>query len=227
MGEKGQDALTEAGVRPARQRRSRETRDKILRALEKLLERKPFDEMTVAELAAEAGLSVGAVYRRFENKDALVPVIFEIYRARAAEFMKTARAKIDPESAGLRDLIHQIMRAAHGFLSEQAHIIRATHLYSRLRPDAVEPDRTGLLEEGIESYRALLARYGDEIRRTDLDRTSRYFFYFVNAILLEKCLYPAHPPGLVVAADGDAFADEMADFLFGYLTTPDHGRNSR
>ena len=57
---------------PPRQARSKRTEEALLRALDSLLAIKSFDEMSVAEIAREAGLTTGAVYRRFENKRAML-----------------------------------------------------------------------------------------------------------------------------------------------------------
>lgn len=56
----------------AKQARSKRTEEALLRALDTLLVKKSFDEMSVAEIAREAGLTTGAVYRRFENKRAML-----------------------------------------------------------------------------------------------------------------------------------------------------------
>ena len=54
------------------QKRSRATLDRIFQATEKLLEKKRFSEITIAEIAESARCGVGTVYGRFENKDALL-----------------------------------------------------------------------------------------------------------------------------------------------------------
>src|SRR4029453_3630618 len=56
-------------VPPAKQARSRATRDALVRAGRNLCEIKDFDELSVAEIAAEAGCSVGSFYSRFSDKD--------------------------------------------------------------------------------------------------------------------------------------------------------------
>ena len=65
--------------RPAIQARSRQTRARLMAALERLLRKKDFDAIGVAELAEEAGVAVGTVYRRFENKEALIPLLFGLW----------------------------------------------------------------------------------------------------------------------------------------------------
>ncbi len=55
---------------PAKQARSRATRDALIEAGLRLVEERDFDALSVAEIAAAAGCSVGAFYFRFADKDA-------------------------------------------------------------------------------------------------------------------------------------------------------------
>jgi AcrR family transcriptional regulator len=65
-----QGVQTEAtDVLPAKQARSRATRDALVHAGRNLCEIKDFDELSVAEIAAAAGCSVGSFYSRFSDKD--------------------------------------------------------------------------------------------------------------------------------------------------------------
>lgn len=67
-------------ARPApSQDRSRKTAERFLSAAFKLLESKTFDELSVADLAREAGRSVGAFYQRFGSKDDFLVVLLVTY----------------------------------------------------------------------------------------------------------------------------------------------------
>ena len=75
------------GVLPAKQQRSRATRDRLLAAGFELVETRDFDALSVAEIATAAGCSVGAFYVRFTDKDAF-------FRALVAERLARARAAL-------------------------------------------------------------------------------------------------------------------------------------
>jgi len=64
-------------VRPAKQARSRATRDRLLAAGRELLERGAFEETHVADIARNAGCSVGAFYQRFPDKEGFFTVLIE------------------------------------------------------------------------------------------------------------------------------------------------------
>ena len=64
-------------VTPPQQVRTHATLGKLLDAAESLLDEKSWSEISVAEIAAKADSSVGAFYRRFSDKDALLHSIHE------------------------------------------------------------------------------------------------------------------------------------------------------
>lgn len=57
-------------VLPAKQARSRQTRDRLLATGRLLLDKGVFEETTIAELARRSGCSVGSFYFRFQDKEA-------------------------------------------------------------------------------------------------------------------------------------------------------------
>ena len=63
--------------RPAKQARSRLTVHRLLSAAEALLEHGGLEAATVPAIAETAGVSVGVVYRRFPDKDALLRAVYE------------------------------------------------------------------------------------------------------------------------------------------------------
>src|SRR5216110_947732 len=62
---------------PVKQARSRLTLHRLLSATEALLEHGGLEAATVPAIAEAAGVSVGVLYRRFPNKDALIRAVYE------------------------------------------------------------------------------------------------------------------------------------------------------
>src|SRR5579871_3638868 len=77
-------------VRPPRQRRSRESFERVLDAARRLLEENGFEGFTVQEVAARSGVSVGAIYERFGNKESLLRVV----HGRVMDALDAAAAEI-------------------------------------------------------------------------------------------------------------------------------------
>ena len=65
-------ANTHGAIRQPRQKRSRGTMDRVLRALELLLDEKPFEQITMIELAQRSGTGTSSIYARFKDKNSLV-----------------------------------------------------------------------------------------------------------------------------------------------------------
>ena len=81
---------------PAQQARSKATRERLLAAAEKVFAEKGYDGAKLADIAEEACVSVGAVYFRFKDKDALFLAIAETFteeaRARLGDFVLDGKA---------------------------------------------------------------------------------------------------------------------------------------
>lgn len=122
-------------ARPARQERSRETRDRLLDAAEGLLGEKGLDAATVPAIAARCGMSVGVVYRRFPDKDALIRAVYERFFARSRE---SNRAALDPsrwtnfETGRIARLLIAGMVAGY---RQRRGLLRALYLYADTHPD--------------------------------------------------------------------------------------------
>jgi AcrR family transcriptional regulator len=82
-------------VRAPQQTRSQKTLDRILDAAEKLLVKKTFEEISVAEIVKKARSSIGSFYARFADKDALLLVLQARFYT---ESLLTAQAALDPKN---------------------------------------------------------------------------------------------------------------------------------
>ena len=209
------------GAKPALQTRSRQTRDKLVAALERLLRHKAFENISVAEIAREAGVSVGAVYTRFENKDAFIPVLFELYRARLSdhEAEQYAEAETDGDES-LRGVLRRTLRVGAQFMGREAHLMRAAHLYAHIRPDLIGDGWEAVTETARQSVGALFDHFEAEITQTDRAIAVETLTYFLNTALIEAGLYPDLGPPAPRGLTLEALAEELADFAWGYLTAP-------
>jgi AcrR family transcriptional regulator len=73
------------GVLPVKQQRGGRTRDRLLKAGQRLIAKRDFDSTSVADIAGAAGCSVGAFYQRFRDKDGF-------FGALIAQYVSEARA---------------------------------------------------------------------------------------------------------------------------------------
>jgi AcrR family transcriptional regulator len=97
-------------VRPAKQARSRETRDRLLAAGRELLEGGAFEETHVADIVKNAGCSVGAFYQRFPDKEAFFTVLIETAVAEIAADAKQFAADESRSGAPIQETLTNCMR---------------------------------------------------------------------------------------------------------------------
>ena len=208
------------GAKPASQARSR-ARSAIVMLSKSFSRSRPSNAATSrSRVAREAGLAVGTVYRRFENKDAFIPVVFELYRERLESYTAgDGRIEVEPAD-GLQVALHAIVRSAWGFMQREGHLLRTAHLYARLRPDLVGEEWQAYLDAALASARQLISLFNEEIHVANHDVAAQMLAYLLNTMLIERGLYPDEGAGALLTIDDDDFVSASADTLFGYLATP-------
>ena len=93
-----------SAVRPPKQRRSRESYERVLDAAHALLEENGFEGFTAQEVAVRSGVSIGAIYERFGSKETLLRAVHERLMESMSEAGALAAARID-SSDGARAAI--------------------------------------------------------------------------------------------------------------------------
>jgi AcrR family transcriptional regulator len=209
------------GSKPAAQRRSRATRDKLINSLDELLQEKNFEAINVTEIAVRAGVSVATIYQRFHNQDAAVAILIALYLRRVTQWWSrfSRDASDQPRPSSLREALVRVARAAEQQIDELQYLMRPAYLQSRHRPDLLDDHWRAQEEQAVSGFHSMLRDYAGEIGHPDLNRAAGMVAYFFNMMFLGRLL---HPEGMsawqVPTADG--FAEELADFVCGYLGAP-------
>lgn len=105
---------------PVKQARSRETRERLIAAGLRLLRRKTFDELSVAEIARAAGCSVGAFYVRFANKDRCFLAHINRFRGQRQAALKELYARATPDA-----VVHDAVLRKYAIVGEHLNLWRA------------------------------------------------------------------------------------------------------
>jgi AcrR family transcriptional regulator len=110
------------GVLPVIQARSRDARDRLLTAGERVFAKVGYDAAHVNDIAQAAGCSVGSFYRRFRDKEAFFQALHHRFTERnlenAERFFAMPQWQSEPTSVLVRTLIEstaQVMKRNHGF----------------------------------------------------------------------------------------------------------------
>jgi AcrR family transcriptional regulator len=123
-------AATTEGLR---ERKKRETREAIARAAWKLFKRRGFDSVTVADIAAEAGVSEKTVFNYFPSKEDLV---FDAGMQRTAALVEAVQTRAPGESIVepfRRWTMDYLDRIEHESLEEVTRIPRLVMRSDQLR----------------------------------------------------------------------------------------------
>jgi AcrR family transcriptional regulator len=121
---------------PAQQARSRAMRARILVAAEEMFASKGYDGARLSDIAEVAGCSVGAVYFRFKDKDALFSAIAESFRDEA----RTGVSRLLENAEGLAPaaVIRTFVTAGAARLSRHKGLFRAIVERGLDHPDAMD-----------------------------------------------------------------------------------------
>ncbi|WP_449480001.1 TetR/AcrR family transcriptional regulator [Streptomyces avidinii] len=210
-------ASPSASYRAPRQARSAATLARVLRAAEEIASSAGLEEMTIAGVAERAGVSVGTIYRRFEDKEQLITALSERMLERREEYVAERLRAAEPSLSGVMDAY------AHALLQSFADS-------SSLFPELLRARGAKALDRGArtitELHRLLLeaaAPYTDQIRRSQpqsaLDAAAR--------AVLGACFHNSVRPD---SATGEAarlrYAEELSDMAVAYLLTPDRRRTA-
>jgi AcrR family transcriptional regulator len=197
------------------QRRSEETRDRILAAAARVFAARGYAGGTTNHIAAEAGLSVGSLYQYYPNKDALLA---ELMRAHVAEGTALIARRLAERSAAgapadlatdLRPFVdaaidnHRADPALHRVLFEEAP-----------RPADVLADLHAL-EAGAVTAAAELLSAHPQVTAPDPDLAA----WFVVATI-ESLTHRYVGSSARGRLDLDAFGDELVRMLVAYLSSP-------
>ncbi|MBI2825965.1 MAG: TetR/AcrR family transcriptional regulator [Planctomycetia bacterium] len=112
-------------VRPPRQTRSQETLERLLDAAEEVFAERGFESATVAEIVRRAKSSVGAMYARFTDKDALLSCLHERF---CEEAMATSDVALDAErweGASIAEIFDEVIPFLVEVYEQKRGLIRA------------------------------------------------------------------------------------------------------
>jgi len=135
-------------------KKSEETRGRILEAALSVFRERGFDKATMREIAAQAGVAVGAAYYYFDSKDALVMAFYE--RAQG-EMHAQIEAALDAAPSGSKTLearLRAIISAKFAYFEPNRKLLGA--LSAHTDPDhplsPFSPQTAAIREQDIASF---------------------------------------------------------------------------
>ena len=204
-------------VRIPQQQRSREKFDAMVKAAEKLFAEQGIPETSVQQIVEAAGVSIGAFYQRFENKDALIHTIFSLL---AGEIARITDAVNPATPRSLEQTVRVFTTASVQFYIERRGVFLALLLAVQKNPGirAYVFDLRNTIG-GI--YTEALAAHKAEIGHKRFRKAAAMSLRVLNAYL-DQCIiwagFPAEEANLAYKVSDR----ELAQVLLSYLR--DHSR---
>lgn len=210
-------SATSPRFHPPQQSRSQETLGRILDAAERVLEEKSFTEATLAEIMERAGVTVGAFYRRFPDKDALLHHLDQRF---FTEMHELTRELLDPvrwDGQPLARIIPHVTAVAVPLYRMRRGLLRT--LFIRARSDAtIQQSARELNGQLLKSMKTLAEPRREEITHPNpLDAVEFGFKMFLGS-LRETVVFGEVWPQDGVLPD-EQLAHELARMYLGYLGT--------
>jgi len=117
--------MTDATVRPPKQKRSQKSLERVLDASTRLLEEEGFDAFTIQDVSQRADVSVGAIYARFGNKESLLRAVHRhVMESLRPEHQAVAAVDGRP-ATGAREVIVSAVRMVAEIFRGNEKLLRA------------------------------------------------------------------------------------------------------
>lgn len=198
-------------IRPARQNRSLRTRERILVAMETLLSSAEGEEITMERLAEHAHASVGAIYRHFQGKDSLLPLVLERVHEQQFDRLREFLAQPGWSEVRLAGRIHALLDVFARNQAIRRRLIRALVVGHWQSGDRAPMEARSA--ELIGTMHAWLAECSAEIRHPDPQRALSLGLYTTLQTLQSAILFDRVPEALGLSG----FVAEMARMFQRYL----------
>jgi AcrR family transcriptional regulator len=203
---------TPPGVRPPLQARSRKALQKVLAAAEDVLAADGFDEFTMTAVAERAGVSVGAIYRRFDGKEQLLAAVKDRLLSQLEEDLAERLRTADPSLEGVVDAF-------------ATAIAGAFEAGGQVWPDLLRSTGKSLEERGrqaLESVRQLFeqasGQYRGEVRRSDPAAALAAVERMITGALIHRASMESSSRDEIPM---QTYARRLSDMAVAYLLTPD------
>ena len=126
---------------PPKQQRSHDTLRRLLDAAEVVIREDGIGGLTVTKVVRQAHSSVGAFYRRFPDRDALLYAVQERNHARALELYASQLASLDVENTPIEETLEQLFSLRASMIMRDAPLVHAFTVQGALSPVFQEEER--------------------------------------------------------------------------------------
>lgn len=203
-----------------RQARSRESETKLIKATLALLSQYGLDGATIPRVAESAGLTPGAVYRRFPDKNALLErCVIRILEDQLVQLKQGFTLEAAQRST-LPALVKLITRSMLASYRQNAKLIRALREFAQASDHLAFKRQAAKLESGaLEHLSEVLMTQQKHIRHPRPKPALAMAFFMLSATLAELVVSMDSASGLssIVPTNDKFLEPELARMFLSYL----------
>jgi AcrR family transcriptional regulator len=197
------------GILPTQQRRSQETTVALLDAAAVMLRERSLDELSIEDVCKRVGVTIGAFYGRFENKDAFFSALMSLAARKALAALRAAVSDEDNLGTGLEQACRRIVEVAVDVVRRNVGVVRAASQY-----ESTYPERWGTIRATgsamVDLARPLLLARMGRGRVAAKERSVGFAFQMMFGTLINAVL---HKPKLV-SLDEPEMVDRLVLAMF-------------
>jgi AcrR family transcriptional regulator len=191
---------------------------RILGATRDLLDDEPFEQLTVQQIADRAGCSVGAIYGRFSNKDAILPLLLELHYSELEEELRTRFAAEAWHGADLASRVTGLVGHLVETARRQRGLIRTLVLRNYQRPDSIPAAIRAAASRILTFLADFLLERRHEMRRDDEQTAVDIGLLMVGAAIRERIVLVGAPQASALSLSDEDFSRQLAAALHACLT---------
>ena len=208
-----------AGALPALQKRSRDTRDRLLDAAEELLTNGGIDAATAPNIARRAGVAVGSLYRRFEDKDAVLKAVYERFFLRGRASNERALHAEYWAGVGAGEVIERLVGSLVIAYVRQRRLLAALIRFAETHADeSFRKQADDMRQHAFDALADLLMKRKSEIGRDRPDEAIRFALVVIGATL-KQILVLERP-----TIEANRAATQLTEMIVGFLQIRPVGR---
>jgi AcrR family transcriptional regulator len=183
--------MTNTAIKPRVTSRAEDTRKKIYEAAMELFREKGFEETTMRDIAAKAGVALGGTYYYYSSKDAIVLAFYH-------EMQETSTSLVTDGLANKKKLKERIRAVLDQRLKLLAPNRKFCAALFRHAPDGADPlspfsDETRLIREAAVEQMRVALEGGDLKVPADLKPRLPYLLWLYQMALIMFWLYDRSP----------------------------------
>jgi len=208
---------------PAQQARSRESLQRLLKAAAEVLQEEGLEGATIPRISSRAGLSPGAVYRRFRDKDALlqtvVLTIMQSNDAAVASMFTEEKASGSSLKKSLEEMLQQTVKGYR----QQSRLMSAIVGYFRGHADIAFKKKVDVIETRTFMRLVMyMLHFRKEIRHPDPERAVAFAYsvagHSLREILMMESMTDVWTP--LLPRSDEELVEEMGSMMMAYLQSP-------